>query len=147
MPSLHWPLATLIILLPLAISTICTLVCPMSKDAGDAVKVRPPPVVFSVIWPILFLGLGFALLRAEHKWPIVLLAGLLPIWQLTYAKTCADKKKEAAWLLIVCIAVGLIALAFASAHHDHVSILALAALVAWMIFAQQMSTLELQSIK
>jgi len=138
-------LATLVILTPLILSSICGAVCSMSSDAGGAVKVRPPALVFGIVWPVLFLGLGVALLRSEHKWPLILLAGLLPLWQLLYSKNCGNNKKAAAWLLIVCVMAALIALAYAAAHHDHASVVALGALTAWLIFAEQMAVLEVQA--
>lgn len=142
--QMDWLVAALVVPLPLALSSICSAVCPMSKAAADGVKATPPPAAFAVVWPILFLGLGLALLRAGQKWPLVLLVCLLPLWQLLYSRRCGSKPRGAAWLLVACVASGLIGLGFAAAQRDHVSVVALAALVAWLIFAQQLLALELQ---
>lgn len=140
----HWLLGMSVVLLPTAISTVCGAVCPMRRDAGGAVRARPPSWAFGVVWPLLFLGLGFVLLTCENKWPALALTILLPLWQLVYAKGCGDAPRTAAWLLVACAAVALIGLAYAATYREHVGIVVLGALAAWLLFAQQLAVLDLQ---
>jgi len=128
-----------------AIPTLVVMTtCPVSKTAGDVVKVRPPPAAFGVIWPLLFLGLGVAFYRLECKWPILVLAVMLAIWQVLYSDKCGGDKKRACWSLLLCVFLGLVALAFAACEHDATSIICLSALLAWLMFAQQMNVVEVQ---
>lgn len=118
--------------------------CPVPTSAGQAVAVRPPALAFSIVWPILFAGLGVALVRAEVKWPILLLSLGLAGWQLVYSEKCGGNKRHACWALAGCVFLGLIAFGQAACDADLVSITATAALLAWLFFAQLMGALEVQ---
>ena len=118
--------------------------CPVDKAAGSIVKVRPPPIVFGIVWPLLFIGLGVAFCRLERKWPILILSALLAVWQVIYSDTCCDDKKKACWCLLACCFVGFVALSFSVVENDAASIVSLSAMIAWLVFAQQMNALEVQ---
>ena len=141
-------LAALKVVATACIPTLPTLVvmmlCPVDQKAGSVVKFRPPPVVFSIVWPLLFVGLGIAFYRLDNKWPILILSVLLAMWQVLYSSKCGGNKKRACWCLLTCCFVGFVALAFAICESDAVSIIALSALLAWLLFAQQMNTAEVQ---
>ncbi len=54
----------LYILLPALISTFITLLVPMDKEWYKSLSkpsFTPPPIVFSIVWPILYLSIGFVL--------------------------------------------------------------------------------------
>jgi len=128
-----------------ALPTLVTMqLCPVDKKAGAIVKVRPPPTVFGVVWPLLFAGLGVAFYRLECKWPILILSVLLAMWQVLYSSKCGGDKKKACWCLLACSFLGLVALSFAACERDGVSVVALSALLAWLLFAQQMNVIEVQ---
>jgi len=144
MRAAEWVLAALVVLLPSGLSLVASSVCPMAKESGSPVRARPPALAFGILWPLLFLGLGLALLRADTKWPVLALVALLPLWQVLYVKSCGDNRRAAAWLLIACVAFGVIGLCFATVQRDRWSIVALGALLAWLVFAQQLAMLDLQ---
>jgi tryptophan-rich sensory protein len=130
-----------------ALPTLVTMAaCPVPKLAGTVVKARPPPSVFATVWPLLFLGLGVSFYRLECKWPILILSVLLAVWQVLYSDRCGNNPKTACWCLLLCSAVGLVALSFAACEADKLSIISLSCLVAWLLFAQNMNMLEVQHL-
>lgn len=135
----------LVVLTPMLPSLAASALCPMSDEAGDLVAARPPPRAFAVVWPLLFLGLGVALWRMERKTPVLFLAVLLAAWQTLYSTRCGHNKRAACWLLPLCVAATLFALFCAACQQDCVSGAALSALLAWLLFAQNLAVVELQA--
>jgi tryptophan-rich sensory protein len=138
------PLSVLVVLSPLVLSGLVASACPMTADAGRKVAARPPAWAFSVVWPLLFLGLGVALLRAGCRWPSAALVVLLAAWQATYSGRCLRNPRASTWLLVPIGACALAALGFAAVDGDRVSIAALSALTAWLAFAGALAVVELQ---
>jgi hypothetical protein len=101
-------------------------------------------MAFAVVWPLLFVGLGASLCRLECKWPIVFVSLCLGLWQLVYSQKCGADLRRACWTLALCSFAAVLALAMATREGDVVGIVALAALVAWLFFAQQLNLLEAQ---
>jgi len=131
--------------LPALPTALTALVCPVSKTAGATVKARPPPWVFGLIWPLLFLGLGVALWRLQRKWPVLLVSLLLALWPLASSERCGRSPRLACWALLPCVAATLLALALAAPEADAPSLAALSALLAWLLFAQVLAALEAQA--
>ena len=50
----------LILFLPIICGYVTSAFCRISGDAGEKVKFRPPKVTFSIVWPILFILIGFS---------------------------------------------------------------------------------------
>lgn len=46
--------------IPLITGFVCSGIWGMGSNSGENVAARPPPVVFSIIWPILYLSIGLA---------------------------------------------------------------------------------------
>ena len=123
---------------------LASVACPLTPEAGRAVVARPPPIAFAVAWPLLFVGLGLCLCRLECKWPVVVVSLCLGFWQLIYSQQCGANARQACWSLVLCSFAAIMALAMATREGDAVSIVSLAALVAWLLFAQQLNLLEVQ---
>ena len=131
---------------PAVPTLLASAACPMSSEAGRAVVARPPPAAFSVVWPLLFVGLGTSLCRLDCKWPIIIASLCLGFWPPLYSRACGADPRRACWSLVLCSFAAIVALAMATREGDAVSIVALAALVAWLLFAQQLSALEVQLV-
>ena len=58
-----------ILLLPLILGYSIAALCPIKKDTGKSVAFRPNPIVFSIVWPVLFLMLGWAWMIASKNNP------------------------------------------------------------------------------
>lgn len=118
--------------------------CPLTSEAGRVVRARPPPGAFALIWPLLFVGLGLSLCRLECKWPVIFVSLCLGLWQLVYSPRCGADPRRASWSLALCVFAALLALAMATREGEVTSMVSLAALVAWLLFAQQLNILEVQ---
>lgn len=133
-------------LLPAIICYTVTAFCKIGKTAGIDVKFRPPPQVFGIIWPILFILFGIswaiAMRNCENKIlcfiTYMLVTISLALWIYIYG--CKKSNKGAAWVLILSIALTLMCFAQGS----YISKILLAPLIAWCIFAQLMNTTEVQ---
>lgn len=106
------------------------------EDArGEDVPFRPPPWVFMVVWPVLYLLLGYSTYLAR-KDPVALILHLvltaminawIPITQL-------GNLKEGTWLLLAAVLVGGYAVASSKAAS-----LLLLPLMVWISFATLMN--------
>ena len=133
-------------LIPAIICYTVTAFCKIGKTAGGNVKFRPPPMVFGIIWPILFILFGLswaiAMRNCENKIlcfsTYMLVTISLALWIYIYG--CKKSSKGAAWVLILSIAISLMCFA----QGNNISKILLAPLIAWCVFAQLMNTTEVQ---
>ena len=56
------------ILLPIVLGGICSLMIPRNKIPKVDSKLNPPGWLFGVVWPILYLCLGFSMYFLYKKW-------------------------------------------------------------------------------
>ena len=49
------------LLYPMIIGYIISYQCKMNKSDGSIAKFRPPPIVFGIVWPILYILIGLTL--------------------------------------------------------------------------------------
>jgi len=92
--------------IPLLLGYITSYLCPMSKDSGAKVKQRPPAWVFSIIWPILYLTIGYTwskYLSTTENNLFVLLNVLLCSW--IWSWSCRKDKKTALYIITGSIGV------------------------------------------
>jgi benzodiazapine receptor len=134
-------------LLPAIICYATTAFCKIGKNAGVDVKFRPPPQIFGIVWPILFIlfGLSWAVAMRNCQNKIVCFATYmlttisLALWIYIYG--CKKSNKGGAWVLILCLTLTLMCFA----QGNYVSKVLVAPLIAWCIFAQLMNTAEVQN--
>jgi len=137
------------ILLPSIIGYSTSFLCKMDKKAGDVVKFRPPPIVFGIVWPILFLllGISFAIaMRNCNNKELCLFSYILVILSLAlwiYMYSCKKSSKGSSWVLILALAFGLICFT----QGNEISKILITPLIAWAIFAMIMNTTEVQESK
>lgn len=138
----------LIIALPAVVGYSTSAACKIGKDAGKEVAIRPPSIVFGVMWPILYILLGVSWLIAwknvQDKQHLVLvhvfyslLTVLLAVWIIVYG--CAKNKKNAIYVILASIAAGVMAY---TAAQDTVSKLLIVPLVVWLSFALLLNCFE-----
>jgi translocator protein len=136
----------LLTIMPAIVGYGSQLVCGLGKNSGSNVKFRPPPFVFGIVWPILFilLGISWAIAYRNCLNKVMcmstygLLTILLGLWILVYG--CAKSKKGASWVLILIVASGLASFA----QGNEVSKVMITPLLAWILFALIMNTTEVQ---
>lgn len=116
--------------------------CNIDKKAGSVVKFRPPAWVFGVVWPMLFLCLGYSFVLTSRTkefvyfYPALILS--LALW--SYVYVCKEDKKGGAWVILVSIICAFLCYTIASG----VGKLLLCPLIGWLLFALLMNTTEVQ---
>jgi tryptophan-rich sensory protein len=143
-------LSILIFLLPAIIGNFPLLFCTMDKEAGQNVKFRPPPIVFSIIWPILyiFMGLTFVLfINEQYKNNLLsninlicylLLFTSLALWLVFYS--CWKDKKNAIYIIFLSIMFSLLCITMTTNIYAKILLIPL---VVWLLLA---STLNMNEV-
>ena len=134
-------------ILPAAICYTVTAFCKIGQDAGSNIKFRPPPQVFGIVWPILFVLFGLswvlAMRNSENKVlcfiSYILTTITLALWIYVYG--CKKSKKGGAWVLILSVAFALMCFAQGTIN----SRVLISPLIAWCMFAQLMNVMEVQN--
>lgn len=120
---------------------ILELVCKAStkmKNAGNNVKFRPPGWVFGVIWPVLYLLLGFALVQVKNSVTYIVVLSLLLASFISWIYLYSCKSKKAAiFNLLVSLMLGIMLFSYSQSVGFLVS-----PLIGWLIFALILSTTD-----
>ena len=123
------------LLLPGLLGFGASMVCPVSKNSGAYVAQRPPPYVFGVVWPLLYLLIGYSL-KVTNDTLVKKLFGvqifLLTLWPVVFSDTCGNDVKSALYLLpiIIGVTVGIMAL-----HDKKMGVVVLIPLLSWCMLA------------
>ena len=139
----------LIIFIPLLISLLTTLLCPMGKDAGKDVKFRPPSYVFGIVWTVLYLCIGYSwytALESDNNSTLVnaIYIGIIfSLFLWVYVYSCMKNKKASTWVFILINT--LILMSFFVGNQT--SKLLMCPLLAWSMFAMIMNTTQVQNQK
>lgn len=105
------------------ISEIACLFGPLVVGMGSAAFVRkvpcrsqskwmPPSIVFAIVWPLLYLALGFATLftwqkkgNSSHFYLLLCFIGSLVLWWIVFANVCAQVAAFATIIMITGLGV------------------------------------------
>lgn len=137
-----------ILFLPLILGTVTSLViCGVKPTSAENVKIRPEPVVFSIVWPILYvlLGLSWNVAR-KYKNQILtdffylFLNVLLCSW--IYVYSCLDKKKESVYVIVGCFTLALVCFSIG----NYFSKMTISPLIGWLFLATLLNVLEVEKI-
>lgn len=114
------------------------------KTEGEIQPQRPPPYVFGIVWPVLYLLLGLSWAQAASSsvwWPCAnrcaadllhgVCTGLLVLWLLVFS--CGKNKKAGIYVIACALACVTACMALADGHT--LSVLALVPLWAWLFIA------------
>ncbi len=122
---------------PLVTGYTASAICGVPRDAGSVLPQRPPAYVFRIIWPVLYLLLGFSWSVSKTVGVVDALhgvcTGLLVLWLLMYS--CANKKQASMYVIATTLAVIMACMALAAANGNPVSVIALTPLWAWLFVA------------
>lgn len=131
----------LLVVAPAALGYGASAVCPMGKDEGANVAFRPPPWVFGAVWPVLYglLGWSFAqAVRRKKDQAVIALHALLVLaltsWVPLASRSCAGRRKEGLWLILVSVLLCAYLVAM-----DRETALLLTPLLVWLSFAMMLS--------
>jgi benzodiazapine receptor len=144
-------LSLLLIFVPLIIVTIPTLFINM-KNYGKKISFRPPPIVFSIVWPTLLILLGISWYLSSTSNGnsnstsnstllslFIILILLLAIWSIMFKYSKLSGLINI--ILSFCISISLIIMLF---NKNKISSFLLVPLALWLIFA---GILNIESIK
>jgi tryptophan-rich sensory protein len=108
--------------------------CPIQSDEGSILPQRPPSFVFAIVWPILFMLVGYSWTRAKDKVNILMtcLVFLLTLW--TFVFSCLENRKFALYIL-ACILGTTIGCMILLSHDAKESMIALIPLLSWCFLA------------
>jgi len=113
-------------------------ICKISKDEGGSLDQRPPAIVFKIVWPILYILLGFSWVNAISSIELDLMHGLctilLTLWIVIFA--CFNKKKIALYTISLIIAILICCM---SMHKHTYSKIVLIPVLAWLFIAFQLN--------
>ena len=143
------------ILIPIVSGYYTASICKSGPDDGKTVKFRPPPAVFGIVWPILYLMIGLAWFRARTVPENILLFGkskrifvdvffvsliiCLNAWLYTYSSSCLGNKKQAVWVLGLCVMFALLSQGVSGKNK-----ILLVPLITWLGVALLMNATEVQ---
>ena len=132
------------IIIPSILGYGTAMFCGVQTSSGTVVSIRPPPFVFSIVWPILYLMLGFSWFYARQNKNITsdifytTLILLLSVWLIVYS--CKNNKKMGIYVLILSVIVSL----FACIPGNFQSRILILPLIAWLIFATILNIMEVR---
>ena len=122
---------------PLILGFILSFFCKIEKIEGKQLKQRPPSYVFGIIWPILYIVLGYSWSKSLKK-DVDILHGvctfLLSLWIVIYS--CLKMKKIGIYIIASTIST---VIAIISLHNHRLSKILLIPLLAWLIVAFQLN--------
>lgn len=128
---------------PMVSGFVVSKFCKMERS-GVNVKFRPPPFVFGIVWPILYILLGLSWINSNPDKNMNLevmffvLSSLLAYWIVVYA--CQKNKKKAVFVMLAIV----LNIALLIVQIPKKSQLYLVPLAVWIFFAMLLSTTELQ---
>ena len=130
------------IALPSLLGYGTAMFCNVGNQAGSTVSFRPPPIVFSIVWPILYIMLGvswYFARKSNQLWAdifYIALISLLNLWIIIYS--CQGDKKNAIYVLVLSVAVALSCYTVA----DFTGKLLIVPLITWLMFATLLNIFE-----
>jgi benzodiazapine receptor len=130
------------IVIPSLIGYGTAMFCKIGNQAGDNVTFRPPAIVFSIIWPILYIMLGLSWYFSRQKNQLlsdifyISLIFLLSLWIIVYS----NNKKNAIYILVLSIAFSILSYTVA----DLKGKLLIVPLIVWLFFATSINIFEVQ---
>jgi tryptophan-rich sensory protein len=132
--------------LSMFIGYVVSIKCKMNKSSGSSVRFRPPSFIFGIVWPILYLLIGFSWIQAtdtitENRIDAlyISLSLLLGFWIIVYA--CMENKLRSLYIMFIII----LNLLFLMILVPEKSKLLLAPLCIWLLYATFLLTTDIQN--
>ena len=125
--------------LPGLVGFLISAMCRFTKGESTEIKIAPPPFVFGIVWPILYLIIGYAwVTEYKNKYvDIVFIINLVFSGLWLYTFNCKNNKRLALYLILVLIASSLMMIQACTKLPNRI-ILCLYS--TWLIFAMVMNT-------
>jgi tryptophan-rich sensory protein len=137
------------IIIPSIMGYTSAAFCGVSKDSGKIVKFRPAPVVFSVVWSILYLLLGISWFLARENSKIenvdlvdvmyLALNIILCLW--LYVYSCLADKKNAIYVIVISMVFTMFCY---TVCENVLGKLAIVPLIGWLYLATLINIFEVE---
>lgn len=134
------------IIIPALFGYGIAMLCKVNKNSGSSVIFRPPAIVFSLVWPILylFLGLSWYYARKDNNILIDIFYSILVIllcgWVFTYS--CINNKKLGIYMIVLSIIFASLCYTLTD---NKTSKLLIVPLIGWLFFATLLNVFEVQN--
>ena len=129
-------------ILPALLGYITHYFCPMNNNKNNGKKVplfRPPPYVFYIVWPILYITLGISWKNNTRTLLIdsvyISLSSLLALW--IYVYSCRNSVMGSVYVMLLSITSTIAGIIVSD---NVVSQLLLTPLLTWLVFALLLNT-------
>lgn len=135
------------IIIPAIMGYGTSMICKVQKKSGGSVNFRPSPIIFSIVWPLLYILLGLSWFYSRKINQTlsdvfyILLNIALVLWIFVYS--CKNNKKYGIYVLILSF-VFVLCCSFLG---DIKSKLLIAPLIGWILFATLLNVFEVQNMK
>ena len=132
------------ILIPGLLGFVTAMFCNVKKDSGANVSFRPPAIVFSIVWPILYILLGLSWFYSRKDNQIlsdifyILLILALCLWIIVYS--CKNNKKSGDYILILSIIFAILSYTVSPIN----SKIMITPLIGWLFFATLLNAFEVK---
>jgi tryptophan-rich sensory protein len=137
------------LLVPIVTGYLASAFCHVGKDAGRTINARPPAWVFGLMWPVLYLLVGYSWVVMRRKDPNVdwvfwvNVVGLVS-WILVYG--CGGNKRGGVWILLATVVAALMLWGTAVKSKTQGPMLYLAPYVGWLVFALMLNFTEVNKM-
>lgn len=121
-----------------------SMLCGIQSNSGVIVSIRPPPIIFMIVWPILYIMLGLSWYYSRKIKTLLtdifygLLVFLLSLWIIIYS--CQNNKIGGVYILMLSIVFSLLSYTIG----DLTSQLLIVPLIGWLLFATLLNIFEVQ---
>ena len=128
----------IILFTPIVTGLITGAICRVDTSKLSYSKIRPPGWVFSIVWTILYLIIGYVWMETRRKNQVLsdflftMLTISLVVWLIIY--NCLSSKVGGLYLIIISLGIALISVIFSYSVNPVFGIL-LMALPTWLILA------------
>ena len=123
------------VVFPIISGYFFSIICRIKLNEGSLLPQRPPSWVFKIVWPVLYIFLGFSWENSYKKFIYIffiffILIFLLILWQLFYS--CLKNKKFGVYIIALTIAVNILLLTINITLKSKALIIPL---LAWLLIA------------
>ena len=120
--------------IPFLYGYFMTIICPIIDKTNF--KSKPPPIVFAIVWPILYFLLGYSwTVLQNHEYTDALFGlniALGALWIYNYS--CINRKKNALYILLAMILASIYLILYSFQKEPFIAYLTTPYTV-WLIFA------------
>lgn len=115
---------------PIISGYVLSALCPMKKNEGKELPQRPPAYVFGIVWPILYMLVGYSWMKSKNDSKTDVMHGVLTfflcLWIVSFS--CAKNKTNGLYILSCVIAITVCLMCL---HQDRSLKIVLTPLLAW----------------